>query len=94
LGSLSGTGKQIAESHERNRPCSLRIAQISLHLPRHGEIRRLDATETTRRRKIVRTAKEAARQLAKIDVEALQELDPATRAELLRRLREAGDEDQ
>lgn len=61
--------------------------------PDMEKIRRLDTAETTRRRKIVRTAKDAARQLAKIDKEALQELDPKVRAELLRRLREAADED-
>jgi superfamily I DNA and RNA helicase len=91
---ISGTGRQMHKVAKEIDLILSDLPRFRFIFPDMEKIRRLDATETGRRRKVVRTAKEAARQLTKIDVEALQELDPKVRNELLRRLKEAGDEDQ
>lgn len=56
-------------------------------------LRRLDASETTRRRREVRRAKETIRTLTEIDKEALSEVDPTLIAKLKQLLSEVGDED-
>jgi superfamily I DNA and RNA helicase len=91
---ITGTGRQMRKVANEIDLVLSDLPRFRFIFPDMEKIRRLDATETGRRRKVVRTAKEAARQLAKIDLEALQELDPKVRSELLRRLKEAGDEDQ
>lgn len=55
-------------------------------------IRRLDASDTSKRRKELASAQRAARQLATVDPEALAHLDPATFAELKKRLNAVPDE--
>jgi superfamily I DNA and RNA helicase len=91
---ISGIGRQMQKVAKEIELILSDLPRFRFVFPDMEKIRRLDATETSRRRKIVRTAKEAARQLAKIDLEALQELDPTVRNKLLRRLKEASDEDQ
>ena len=90
---ITGTGRQMQKVAKEIDLVLSDLPRFRFIFPDMEKIRRLDATETGRRRKVVRTAKEAARQLAKIDLEALQELDPKVRNELLKRLKEAGDED-
>jgi superfamily I DNA and RNA helicase len=89
---ITGTGKQMSRVAQEIKLVLSDLPRFRFIFPDMEKIRRLDAAETSRRRKVVRTAKEAALQLAKIDLEALQELDPSVRKKLLRRLKEAGDE--
>jgi len=91
---ISGVGRQMQKVASEIDLVLADLPRLKFTFPDMEKIRRLDATETSRRRKIVRAAKEAANQLAKTDFEALEELDPKVRKELLKRLTEAGDEDQ
>jgi superfamily I DNA and RNA helicase len=91
---ISGVGRQMQRVANEIEMVLTDLPRLKFVFPDMEKIRRLDATETSRRRKSVRTAKEAATQLAKIDPEALAELDPKARKELLKRLKEASDEDQ
>jgi hypothetical protein len=59
-----------------------RLPRFEFIFPDMRIIRRLEATETNRRRKEVRKAQGWAQSLAKVDVEAIRKLDPALLHEL------------
>lgn len=90
---ITGFGKEMKKVEREIDRILADLPRFRFVFPDKEKIRRLDATETGRRRKMVRAAKEAARHLTKTDIEAIQQLDPSTRAELVKRLQEAGDED-
>ena len=75
------------------------IADIRKHLPRFeftfpdiAKIRKLDASETTRRKKEVKRAQGWASRLNEIDVDALRKLDPNLLERLKNKLMEATDD--
>ena len=89
---ISGIGSQMAAAE-------VEIQEIRRHLPRFefvfpdiGKIRKLDASETTRRKKEVKRAQSWASRLNETDVEAIRKLDADLLKQLKSKLLEATDD--
>jgi superfamily I DNA and RNA helicase len=79
---VSGVGLQMAAVEQEISEIRSRLPRFEFIFPDMGIIRRLEATETNRRRKEVRKAQGWAQNLAKLDIEAIRKLDPALLQEL------------
>lgn len=90
---ITGSGKpMIAAKSEIGRILE-DIPYFKFAFPDMEHIRRLDASETSRRRREVRTAKESISKLLNLEPDALQALSPALLKELMSKLKEVPDED-
>ncbi|MGA2581916.1 MAG: ATP-binding domain-containing protein [Tepidisphaeraceae bacterium] len=94
---ISGVGQKMQTAVQEIERIMGDIPDFKFKFPDKEKLKRnLDAAETNRRKREVRTAKKAARDLALLDIGALSELDPEVIANLeekMRRLKEARGED-
>jgi superfamily I DNA and RNA helicase len=79
---VSGVGIQMATVVQEIVEIRARLPKFEFKFPDMRIIRKLEATETNRRRKEVRKAQGWAQNLAKLDPEAIRKLDPALLKEL------------
>lgn len=91
---ITGVGKQMLKVRAEIREILRDLPRFRFEFPDMNKIRSLDASETSRRRKVVKRATEAAQELAKVDAEALLELDPRVRRQVFERFREVIGEDK
>ena len=91
---ITGVGTQMIAAVNEIERIKADLPRFKFIFPDVEKIRKLDAIETTRRRREVRKAKDAALKLAEVDTEALRKLDPEVRKELLKKLAEVQDEAQ
>jgi len=90
---ISGVGSQMEAVNDEVGRIRADLPNLSFIFPDMDKIRRLDASETTRRKKEVKRAHDMAARLSELDVEALRKLDPSLIETLLRKLSDAKDED-
>lgn len=81
---ISGTGKQMLAVEKELEKIIKNIPYFRFKFPDMERVRRLDAAETSRRRKQVKTVEIATQQILKIDDDALASLNP----EILKKLEE------
>jgi superfamily I DNA and RNA helicase len=81
---ISGSGKQMLAVKKELDTIIKNIPYFQFKFPDMEMVRRLDATETSRRRKQVKTVEIATQQILKIDDDALASLSP----EMLKKLEE------
>jgi superfamily I DNA and RNA helicase len=85
---IVGSGVKMASLQLEVQAIQADIPYFRFVFPDMEEIRRLDARETTRRRKKVQQARKSVEDLLAIDPGALEDLDPSALAELEVRLRQ------
>jgi len=90
---ISGVGPQMDAVKEEVEKIRADFPKLSFIFPDLEKIRRLDASETSRRKKEVKRAAEMAERLSEIDIEALRKINPSLLEILLRKLSDAKDED-
>jgi superfamily I DNA and RNA helicase len=92
---MSGIGKQMLSVRKEIDKLMQDIPYLKFQFPdmENIRIRRLDASETSRRRRQVSRARQGLETLLGIDSEALTDLDPKLLEKLKRRLDDLGDED-
>lgn len=81
---ISGAGKQMNSVKEELDKILADIPYFKFKFPDMEKVRRLDAAETSRRRKLVKNAESATKQILNIDENALASLSP----EMLKQLKE------
>ena len=91
---ITGVGRQMLKVRKEIRQILEDLPRFRFIFPDMKAIRSLDASETSRRRKVVRRAAEAAAELTKVDAEALLQLDPTVRKQVFDRFREVIGEDK
>lgn len=91
---ISGTGKQMKDAEKEINLVLADIPRFKFKFPNMQDIRirKLDASETTRRRKEVKLAKQSLSKLLEIDKEALSDLDDELLSQLTKKLKEVSDE--
>jgi superfamily I DNA and RNA helicase len=90
---ISGIGPQMEAVKQEVEKIRADLPRLSFIFPDMERIRRLDSSETSRRKKEVKKASEMAARLTEIDVDALRKIDPSLLETLLRKLSDAKDED-
>lgn len=80
---ITGTGSRMVSVEEELRKIVGDIPRFGFVFPDMAKIRKLDASETTRRRHKVRKAREAVELLKALDPDALSDLSDRERGELL-----------
>lgn len=90
---ITGTGKPMVAAKNEIRKIVEDIPYFRFIFPDMEHLRRLDASETSRRRREVRTAKESITKLLTIEPDALHALSPSLLRELKSKLKEVSDED-
>lgn len=91
---ISGAGRQMRSAVQEIEKVLGDLPCFRFVFPDMGNLRRLDASETTRRRREVRKARETIRTLTEIDKEALTDVDPTLIRQAKQLLSEVEDEDQ
>jgi superfamily I DNA and RNA helicase len=89
---ISGIGAQMAAAEKEIAEIRKRLPRFEFEFPDMGKIRKLDASETTRRKKEVKRAQSWAARLNEIDVEAIRKLDADLLKQLKSKLLEATDD--
>jgi superfamily I DNA and RNA helicase len=89
---ISGAGPRMALAEDEVNALLRDLPCLRFTFPDMGRIRRLDASETSRRRKELRAASESLKRLTKIDREAIAELDPDLRRQVQRMLENLDDD--
>ncbi len=89
---ITGSGRQMKEVRNEVERILNDIPFFKFVFPNISGLRRLDASETTRRRKELKRAKDSLRALTEVDREALGFLDPEQIKQLKEALREIPDE--
>jgi superfamily I DNA and RNA helicase len=90
---ISGTGKAMIAARNEIRKILEDIPYFRFVFPDMEQIRRLDASETSRRKREVKTAKESVARLIDVDKDALHSLPPSLLKKLKSKLEEVSDED-
>jgi superfamily I DNA and RNA helicase len=90
---ITGVGKQMRIAASEIQSILNDLPYFKFTFPDVEHLRRLDASETSRRRREVRTAQESAKRLIGIDEEALQALPPALLKKLKAKIEGIPDED-
>jgi superfamily I DNA and RNA helicase len=93
---ISGTGKEMLAVEKELEQIIKNIPYFRFQFPDMERVRRLDAAETSRRRKQIKTVEYATQQILKIDDDALASLSPEILKKLeekVTRIRRVGDED-
>jgi superfamily I DNA and RNA helicase len=91
---ITGAGRQMQAAEAEIRQILSDIPYLKFKFPDMEKIKRLDASETSRRRREVRTAKDSVSRLLDVDDEALNALSPALRKELKSKLDKLDDDDE
>jgi superfamily I DNA and RNA helicase len=86
---ITGTGERMSEVMKELRKIIDDIPRFNFVFPDMEKIRKLDASETTRRRQAVKKAKAAVESLRSLSPEALADLSESDRKALLRLLQKA-----
>lgn len=86
---ISGIGSKMEAVDQEVGRIRGDLPNLSFIFPDMDKIRRLDASETTRRKKEVKKAHDMAARLSEVDVEALRKIDPSVIEALLRKLSDA-----
>jgi|ERR1044071_2657670 superfamily I DNA and RNA helicase len=90
---ITGTGKPMVAAKGEIGRILKDIPQFNFIFPDMEHLRRLDASETSRRRREVRTAKESISKLLGLELDALHALSPSLLKDLKNKLEEVSDED-
>ncbi len=86
---ITGTGRKMVEAMKELRQILDEIPRFKFVFPDMEKIRKLDASETTRRRRAVKTAKAAVESLKSLAPGALADLSESDRKTLLKLLQKA-----
>jgi superfamily I DNA and RNA helicase len=86
---ISGVGSQMVAVEAEIAKIRNQLPRFKFTFPDMQKIRKLDSSETTRRRKEVKKAQAWVSRLSEIDVDALRKLDAEVLLELKRKLAEA-----
>jgi superfamily I DNA and RNA helicase len=90
---ISGAGKQMQSAEAEINKILSDIPYFRFIFPDMEKIRRLDASETSRRRREVKTAKESVSKLLDLDDEALNALSPSLLRDLKNKLGKLDDDE-
>jgi superfamily I DNA and RNA helicase len=89
---ISGIGPQMAAAEAEISAIRAKLPNFNFVFPDMKLIRKLDSTETTRRRREVKKAEGWAQSLTKMDVEAIRKLDPSLLQELIKKIETAAND--
>lgn len=91
---ITGIGPQMAAAEREIEEIRRRLPRFEFEFPNMASIRKLDASETTRRKREVKKAQSWASRLNEIDVDALRKLDADLLNQLKNKLQEATDDSE